>query len=90
MVTHSSVPAWRIPGTGEPAGLPVYGVAQSQRRLKRRSSSNLRISLHIILLADAPTVFLCYSDYYSGPREVWHVDMVSALSCLILDLDTSL
>ena len=32
MVTHSSVLAWRIPGTGEPGGL--YGVAQSQTRLK--------------------------------------------------------
>ena len=35
MATHSSVLAWRIPGTGEPGGLPdVYGVAQSWTRLK--------------------------------------------------------
>ena len=26
MATHSSVLAWRIPGTGEPGGLAVYGV----------------------------------------------------------------
>ena len=25
MATHSSVPAWRIPGTGEPGGLPSVG-----------------------------------------------------------------
>ena len=25
MATHSSVLAWRIPGTGEPAGLPSVG-----------------------------------------------------------------
>ena len=25
METHSSVLAWRIPGTGEPAGLPAMG-----------------------------------------------------------------
>ena len=25
MVTHSSVPAWRIPGTEEPGGLPSVG-----------------------------------------------------------------
>ena len=25
MATHSSVLAWRIPGTGEPAGLPSMG-----------------------------------------------------------------
>ena len=41
MATHSSVLAWRIPGTGEPGGLPsmgsqsrtqqqVHGVAKSQ------------------------------------------------------------
>ena len=40
MATHSSVLAWRIPGTGEPGGLPVYGVAESQTRLKRLSSSS--------------------------------------------------
>ena len=33
MATHSSVLAWRIPGTAEPGGLPSYGVAQSQTRL---------------------------------------------------------
>ena len=25
MAPHSSVPAWRIPGTGEPGGLPSVG-----------------------------------------------------------------
>ena len=41
MATHSIVLAWRIPGTGEPGGLPdVYGVAQSQTRLKQLSSSS--------------------------------------------------
>ena len=28
MATHSSILAWRIPGTEEPGGLAVYGVAQ--------------------------------------------------------------
>ena len=36
MATHSSVLAWRIPGTWA----AVYGVAQSQTRLKRLSSSS--------------------------------------------------
>ena len=41
MATHSSVLAWRIPGTAELGGLPaVYGVAQSRTRLKRLSSSS--------------------------------------------------
>ena len=25
MATHSSVPAWRVPGTSEPGGLPFMG-----------------------------------------------------------------
>ena len=29
MATHSSVLAWRIPGTGEPGGLPSWGRTQS-------------------------------------------------------------
>ena len=42
MATHSSVLAWRIPGTGEPPGCwwtAVFELAQSQTRLKRLSSS---------------------------------------------------
>ena len=39
MTTHSSVLAWRIPGTGA-WWAAVYGVAQSQTRLKRLSSSS--------------------------------------------------
>ena len=29
MATHSSVLAWRIPGTGEPGGLPSMGHTES-------------------------------------------------------------
>ena len=29
MATHSSVPAWRIPGVGEPGGLPSVGPTES-------------------------------------------------------------
>ena len=38
MATHSSVLTWRIPGTGEPGGLPSLG-SQSRTQLKRLSSS---------------------------------------------------
>ena len=37
MTTHSRVRAWRIPGTGEPVGLPSMG-AQGRTQLKRLSS----------------------------------------------------
>ena len=39
MATHSSVLAWRIPGTEEPGGLPYMGL-QSRTWLKRLSSSS--------------------------------------------------
>ena len=40
MAPHSSVLAWRIPGTGGAWWAAVYGVAQSRTRLKRLSSSS--------------------------------------------------
>ena len=49
MATHTSVLAWRIPGTGEPGGLPsaVYGVEQSRTRLMRLSSSSSSVYMSI-------------------------------------------
>ena len=49
MATHSSVLAWRIPGTGEPGGLPsaVYGVEHSRTRLMRLSSSSSSVYMSI-------------------------------------------
>ena len=44
MATHSSILAWRIPGTERGAWwADVYGVAQSRTRLKRHSSSSSRL-----------------------------------------------
>ena len=40
MATHSSVLAWRIPWTEESWWAAIYGVAQSQTRLKQLSSSS--------------------------------------------------
>ena len=36
MATHSSVPAWRIPGTGEPGGLPSIGLQRDWSDLHAR------------------------------------------------------
>ena len=38
MATHSSVLAWRIPGTEEPDGLPSVG-SHSRTRLKRLAAA---------------------------------------------------
>ena len=46
MTTYSSVLAWRIPGMGEPGGLPSMGL-DSQTQLKQlSSSSNKNILMH--------------------------------------------
>ena len=64
MAPHSSVLAWRIPGTGEPGGLLSMGL-QSRTQLKRLSSSNsgalgsfsiLRLCLWAISPLTAPTL----------------------------------
>ena len=47
--THSSVLAWRIPGTGEPGGLPSMG-SHSRTRLKRLSSSSSALLVYGMLL----------------------------------------
>ena len=39
MAAHSSVLAWRIPGMGEPGGLPSMG-SHSQTQLKQLSNSS--------------------------------------------------
>ena len=59
MATHSSVLAWRIPGTEEPGGLPSMG-SQSQTQLKRLSSSSTNweapLTLYFIVI---------YSTYWA-------------------------
>ena len=42
MATHAGVLAWRIPGMGEPGGLPSMG-SHSWTRLKRLSSSSSKL-----------------------------------------------
>ena len=49
MATHSSILAWRIPGT-EAWWAAVYGVSQSRTRLKQlSSSSSSSMEIHDIL-----------------------------------------
>ena len=45
MATHSSVLAWRIPGTGEPSGLPSMGlhrVGHDRSNLAAAAAGSLR------------------------------------------------
>ena len=53
MAAHSSVLAWRIPGMGEPGGLPSMG-SQSRTRLKWLSSRARRGTFLLCSLAFKP------------------------------------
>ena len=43
--THSSIPAWRIPGTEEPGRATVHGVAKSRTQL-----NDFSLSLQLIYM----------------------------------------
>ena len=45
MVTHSSVLAWRIPGTGEPGGLPSMGSHQQHGWHRERGAGGIHVYL---------------------------------------------
>ena len=44
MATHSSAPAWRIPGTGEPGGLPSSGSHRVRHNWSDSSSKGLMLN----------------------------------------------
>ena len=56
MATHSSVLAWRIPGTGEPVGLPSMG--------------SHRVGHDWSNLAAAADVFLEFSSIFNDTTDV--------------------
>ena len=51
MATHSSVPAWRIPGTGEPGGLTSMGlhrVGHERSDLAAAAAAGMALLLFIL------------------------------------------
>ena len=59
MATHSSVLAWRPPGTGEPGG-----VAQSWTRLRRLSSSSSIVNYSHHAVAYSPRAYFITESLY--------------------------
>ena len=64
MATHSSILAWRIPGTGEPGGLQSMGSrrvlrnagleeAQAGIKIARKNLNNLRYADDTTLMAES-------------------------------------
>ena len=59
MATHSSVLAWRIPGTEEPGGLQSMGCKESDS------------TEQLTLLSPSPSLLFLPHNRSINPREVW-------------------
>ena len=84
METNSSVLAWRIPGTGEPGGLPSMGCT-SRTRLKRLSSSSVFSYSYLQSLFP----FLSATDQsveVHQPHPLWNPN-ISSVSLLSIEAD---
>ena len=65
MATHSSVLAWRIPGTGEPGGLPYMG---SHRKITADGDCRHEIKRHLLLGRKVMTRLLLLLSRFSRVR----------------------
>ena len=73
MATHSSVLAWRIPGTGEPCGLPSMGLHRvrhdwSDLAAAAAAAANLRLLIFLlaILIPACDSSSLAFRMMYSA------------------------
>ena len=64
MATHSTLLAWRIPGMGEPGGLPSMG-SHSRTRLRQLSSSSLYFGYQHFVL-----IFLPFFSNYESNKKI--------------------
>ena len=60
MATHSSVLAWRIPGTGEPGGLPFLGLRRVRHNWSDLAAANYPCVLNLDNLEE------CKRGLFSG------------------------
>ena len=73
MATHSSVLAWRIPGKGEPGGLPSLGLHRVGRLMKRLSSKDI---WHISYIYSF--IYNSWKNVYTGCLPIDHLLTVSS------------
>ena len=69
MATHSRILAWRIPGTGEPGGLPSVGRTESDTTECACILSHIS---HVLLFATLwTTVFQAPLSMGFSPQKYW-------------------
>ena len=50
MATHSSVLAWRIPGTGEPGGLPSMGLHRVRHDRRDLAAASAAAAFYVLYI----------------------------------------
>ena len=83
MATHSSVPAWRIPGTAEPGRLPSVG-SHRVRQLERLSSSSSRNFYFIFFLFLNFTILYQFCHVQVATR-LFNRKWMNVTPCLLLE-----
>ena len=74
MATHSSGLAWRIPGTGEPGGLPSMGshrVGHDWNDLAAAAAAAAAAALGHLYLKQVPQVILMYLEITVFSNKTW-------------------
>ena len=97
MATHYSVLDCRIPGMGEPGGLPSMG-SQSRTQLKRLSTSSITspaivTATFLLILDSGPLVLFSYAvkdpHYKVEEKQCW-METTLSFQCFTLDIVQSL
>ena len=84
MATHSSVLAWRIPGTAEPGGLPSmrsHRVGHNWSNLAAAAAAGLTHGLNSVLLFHSRLLLSHIISYYFYSLEVPNFFWIDAITC---------
>ena len=82
MATHSSILAWRIPWTEEPAGLQFIGLQKVRPNLNR-------LIMHVHLVPYHIPVFTCKKETWVMVKPISFVCLFSEIIILCSSLSTS-
>ena len=65
MATHSSILAWRIPGTGEPGGLPSMGMHRVGHERSDLAAEAAAGKFHPVVTLALTKALLCFKFSFS-------------------------
>jgi len=86
MATHSSVLAWRIPGMGEPGGLPSMGshrVGHDWSDLAAVAADRKGVVINNVYLSQLTYSKLSFLAFFSSPYQFFYLDLL-LFSCSVV------